>query len=80
MTISRMSPADRAKLALELTMRDALDGMEELASLEACWFEAGCLEILSIERPAPARPAPSQPCTHHSAKLLTFPEKRCCVG
>lgn len=79
MNFSRMNPTDRARLALELTMRDVLDGLEELASMDAYWFEPGCLEILGIERPAATTPAAApQPC--RSAKLLTFPEKRCCVG
>lgn len=81
MNISRMNPTDRARLALEITMRDVLDGMEELASLDAYWFESGCLEILSIERPAPAAPKPI-PLLHPgvSANILTFPEKRRSVG
>lgn len=81
MNFNRMNEADRARLALELTMRDVLDGMEELASLDAYWFDSGCLEILSVERPVPREPG----ATHlHPAKtpanILTFPEKRCCVG
>lgn len=81
MNFSRMNPTERARLALEITMRDVLDGMEELASLDAYWFEPGCLEILGIERPAPTTPVilPQQQ-PRSTAKLLTFPEKRYCIG
>jgi hypothetical protein len=71
-----LDPADRAKLALELTMRDALSGLEELASLDVYWFEPGCLEILGIEPPTfrvtkvtALQPKPCVP-----AKILTFSE------
>lgn len=76
MTNPYLDPADRAKLALELTMRDALSGLEELASLDVYWFEPGCLEILGIEPPSfkatgitslPSRPG-------IPAKILNFPE------
>ncbi|MFP5505900.1 MAG: hypothetical protein ACLGH6_06860 [Gammaproteobacteria bacterium] len=80
MNFSRMTPAERARLNLEMTMRDVLDGLEELASLDAYGFEPGCVEILGIERPAPAPCTRPQPHPGPSAKLLTFPEKRCCAG
>lgn len=74
---TRFTATDRARLALELTMRDALDGMEELASLDAYWFDAGLLEILSIEPPPPATARPAPPPTSDShANVLTFREKR----
>jgi hypothetical protein len=78
MNFSRLNETDRARLALELTMRDALEGMEELASLDTYWFDSGCLEILSIEPPHPSeiRGVPR----HASANVLTFPEKRLRVG
>lgn len=81
MNFSRQNETDRARLALELTMRDALEGMEELARLDAYWFDAGLLEILSIEPPLPAesRGAPTHP-DQTSANILTFPEKRRCAG
>ncbi|HKK14836.1 MAG TPA: hypothetical protein VKA14_09265 [Gammaproteobacteria bacterium] len=54
--------ADRQ--ALELTMRDTLGGLEELATLSAWEFAPGCMEILAIEPPGPAdaphrRPPPA---------------------
>ena len=77
MRTSHLSPTERAKLALEMTMRDALDGLEELASLDGYWFKSGCLEILSIE-PPPRESAtitllrrPGTP-----AKVLNFDQKR----
>lgn len=73
MRTSHLSPADRAKLALELTMRDALEGLEELASLDVYWFESGCLEILSIE--PPVRESAPVITLARPAKILSFPEK-----
>lgn len=71
MTRRRNPAAERAKLALELTMRDALDGLEEWVSLDLYRFETGCFEILSIERPVQAHASPTP---HHSvsAKILNF--------
>jgi hypothetical protein len=83
MAISHRYHTDRAKLALELTMRDALAGMEELASLEGYWSDTHCLEILGIEpsRPVesssvatPARSSAAIP--RSSAAILSFPEQR----
>ena len=75
MNSRRLTPEDRAKLALELTMRDALDGLEELASLDVYRFDGGCMQILGIE-PASSQPArvtalPKRPAP---AKILSFPE------
>lgn len=81
MNFSRHNETDRARLALELTMRDALEGMEELASLDAYWFDAGLLEILSIEPPLPAD-SRSTPSRHGqiTANILRFAGKRACAG
>lgn len=72
MSISNRYHTDRNKFALELTMRDALAGIEELANLDSAWSSRDCLEILSIE---PARPE-----THIQARtcaaILPFPEQR----
>lgn len=51
MAISHRYHTDRSKLALELTMRDALGGLEELASMDAFGFDPACVEILGIEAP-----------------------------
>lgn len=81
MAISHRYHTDRARLALELTMRDALAGMEELASLDAFWFDSGCLEILSVEPPvAVASPAGLSLQAEPPAKILSFPEKRLRIG
>ena len=37
--------------ALEMTMRDVLDGMEELSTMVGFATAAGCMEILSVEPP-----------------------------
>lgn len=76
MSISHRYHADRARLALELTMRDALEGLEELANLDAFRFDGGGLEILGIEPPLsePARILPLHPST--PAKVLNFPESQ----
>jgi len=67
------NPAHRAQLALELRMRDALSGLEELASLDVYWFEPGCMEILGIEPAArPSAPA-MKPAPVPRAKILDFP-------
>ncbi len=69
--------AERAKQALEMTMRDTLDGLEELASMDVYWFDSGCLEILGIEPPAcgsatiTALHHPNEP-----AKVLKFDQNR----
>ena len=68
------NPAHRAQLALELRMRDALSGLEELASLDVYWFEPGCMEILGIEPPVrPSAPAVKPAAVPH-AKILDFPQ------
>ncbi|HWS03343.1 MAG TPA: hypothetical protein VN448_08105 [Gammaproteobacteria bacterium] len=74
MAISHRYHTDRAKLALELTMRDALAGMEELASLEGYWSDTHCLEILSIEPSRPVECSTAE--TRSSAAILIFPEQR----
>lgn len=76
-----LSHADRNKLALEMTMRDALDGLEELASLDVYWFASDCLEILGIEPPV-SEPVAITSLRHTTvpAKILTFPEKRLRTG
>lgn len=76
MAISHRYHTDRAKLALELTMRDALAGMEELASLEGYWFDTQCLEILSIEPPRPAESVITAAPVRSRAAILNFPEQR----
>ena len=75
MNSRRLTPEDRAKLALELTMRDALDGLEELASLDVYRFEAGCMQILGIEPTSqqPAARVTPLPCRTAHAKILSFP-------
>lgn len=69
---TRLTPAARRKLRLELSMRDVLDGLEELVSLDVCRFAPGCFEILSIERPLPEAPTAPQP-RPLRARLLRFP-------
>ncbi len=76
MSISHRYHADRAKLALELTMRDALAGMEELASLESYWFDTHCLEILGIEPSRPVECSAAATPPRSSAAILSFPEQR----
>jgi hypothetical protein len=80
MSISHRYHAERAKLALELTMRDALAGLEELANLDSHWFDTNCLEILGIESPrTETRTTESaRPCV--SATILNFPEQRRRIG
>ena len=41
----------RGDLALEMTMRDVLESLEEQAVIAAYATTAGCVEILSIEPP-----------------------------
>lgn len=77
MDLTRLTPAARRRLSLELSMRDVLDGLEELVSLDVYRFEPGCLEILSIERPIPDSPtAPADPPSAAPAQLLRFPGVR----
>ena len=77
MAISHRYHTDRAKLALELTMRDALAGVEELAYMDLYRFDAGCLEILGIEPPqvekSLAAPNAQPPV---SAVILHFSERQ----
>lgn len=82
MAISHRYHADRAGLALELTMRDVLEGLEELANLDACWFDPGCVEILAIEPPATETAAKVTPLRRPagSAKILNFPENQVRAG
>jgi len=47
----------RGDLALEMTMRDVMDGLEEQAVIAAYATTAGCMEILSVEPPT-ADPLP----------------------
>jgi len=77
MRTPHFSHSERAKQALEMTMRDALDGLEELASLDVYWFESGCLEILGIEPPTrnSATVTPLHRSTH-PAKILNFDQNR----
>ena len=75
MAISHRYHTDRAKLALELTMRDALAGMEELASLEGYWSDTHCLEILSIEPSRPVECSTAETLPRSSAAILIFPEQ-----
>ncbi|MBI5040077.1 MAG: hypothetical protein HZB57_02400 [Gammaproteobacteria bacterium] len=76
MAISHRYHTDRAKLALELTMRDALAGLEELANLDVYWFNADCLEILSIEPPRPETCSTAPTHARVCAAILNFPEKQ----
>ena len=82
MTISHRYHTDRAGLALELTMRDALEGLEELANLDACGFDTGCVEILGIEPPAAEAAAKVTPLRRPAAtaKVLSFPENHARTG
>lgn len=84
MTISHRYHKDSAGLALELTMRDVLAGMEELANLDACGFDTGCVEILGIEPPMAetvanvtllCRPSATTP-----ARILNFPGNHARTG
>lgn len=81
MAISHRYHTDRTRLALELTMRDALEGLEELANLDACWFDPGCMQILGIEPPAEtaAKITPLRP-PAGCAKILSFPENHLRAG
>jgi hypothetical protein len=54
--------------ALEMTMRDVMDNLEDLGSQYAYASVPGCFEILSIEPPEQP-PAPARP----SAAILTYP-------
>lgn len=76
MAISHRYHTDRAKLALELTMRDALAGLEELASLEGYWFDTHCLEILGIDPPHSVESSSLATPARSSAAILSFPEQR----
>ena len=77
MDLTRLSPAARHKLRLELSMRDVLDGLEELVCLDVYRFGSGCFEILGIERPLPETSAvPAQPPFTTPAQLLRFPTVR----
>lgn len=82
MAISHRYHTDRTRLALELTMRDVLEGLEELANLDVYWFDTGCLEILGIEPPAAEThakaAAPHRPAA--SARILSFPENQLRTG
>lgn len=61
-------------LALELTMRDVLDGMEEMVSTDALYFDSSCMQILSIEAPGRADPVSGKP---ETAQLIPFPKLAC---
>ena len=76
MAISHRYHTDPGKFALELTMRDALEGLEELASVDAFWFDPGCVEILGIEPPVRETPANVTPFkrTAPTATVLDFPQ------
>lgn len=77
MRTPHFSHAERAKQALEMTMRDALDGLEELASLDVYWFESGCLEILGIEPPTcGSATITALHCPIVPAKVLNFDQNR----
>lgn len=76
MSISHRTHAGRAKLALELTMRDALAGMEELANLDSFWFDIDCLEILGIEPPRTEACIAVSTRPRVSAAILNFPGQR----
>lgn len=79
MDLTRLTPAARRTLSLELSMRDVLDGLEELVSLDVHRFEPGCFEILSIERPiagSPTVPAAHPSSSAPAAQLLRFPDIR----
>ena len=75
MAISQRYCNDPAKLALELSMRDALEGMEELVSIGAFWFDPGCVEILGIEPPLREAESNIMPFKRPAAaaKILSFP-------
>lgn len=77
MAISHRYHTDPASLALELTMRDALEGLEELASADAFWFDPGCVEILGIEPPLPETPSNVTPFKRvaPAATILDFPQR-----
>ncbi len=76
MAISHRYHADRAKLALELTMRDALAGMEEWANLEGYRSDTHCLEILGIEPPRHVDCRPAVQPSDSNAVILSFPGQR----
>lgn len=76
MAISHRYHTDPGKLALELAMRDALEGMEELASFGTFWFDPGCVEILGIEPPLRETVSNVTPFKRAApaAKVLNFPQ------
>lgn len=80
MSISQRYHTDRAKLALELTMRDALAGLEELAILDGYAFDTRCLEIISIEPPRSASRATAPLRPRAPAAILNFPAQRRRIG
>ncbi len=80
MAITHRYHTDRAGLALELTMRDALAGVEELAGMSAFCFDSACMEILGIEPPRAATPPSAARSHHSSADILDFPARRCHSG
>ena len=60
-----------SKMGLEMRMRDALDGMEQLASMYAYGRLPADLEIVDCDAPIPVKqlPVPSRP----AAQILQFP-------
>lgn len=75
MAISHRYHTDRSNLALELTMRDALGGLEELVSMGAFGFDPACMEILGIEAPARVAPRAAAPFEQPPAltRVVDFP-------
>ncbi len=67
----------RGAKALEMTMRDVLDGMEELAA-EFAYGPCGPsgLRILSVEPPLPAPPPAAAPPTPSRGDVVAFIERR----
>lgn len=78
MAISHRYHTDHDRLTLELTMRDALGGLEELASLDAYWFDPACMEILGIEPPGWDARFNATPLSRSkaTAQILQFSEGR----
>lgn len=67
--------------ALEMIMRDVLDGMEELANIASFDAAQAEFEILAIEKPNAVKPAKSandatHPDNNKTADIVSFIEKR----
>lgn len=73
MTDKRVRGSNHLQRALEITMREALDGMEQLAAVSGYGTAPGCYRIISIEKP----PAPDYEYDGEirDADILPFPSR-----